>query len=848
MRNPHLGRTRSAVCLGLLLATPSVLAAQGTASRPEQTNVPAARWDLLFANHDYFALRDEIARWRGGNSPQLQYYRGLLARTFNRPDDAIAFLRPLVGNRSAALGARNALAARALAESYLTLYRYSDAANAYRAAGSGNLLRDSIAELQLQLPAQVAQLIGDVLPQRVSWKRAAILDTLRNAGMRARIVAAINGAGVTHPLQVSISAPFTIIDSSTAASHRVELLTGRVGTLSLTGRRTQARVGLIASLDVGPASVSNVVTLVMSDADLTSADGIHVTGIIGFPVINALGRVALTRDGHIALSSPGAARLDSSPRAPIAFDQAASRNLVPVVEGTANGRRASFTVSFAAANTVLYPSFARTGANAVGGDTASGGPNGDEASTNRRDLDLRIGGDTVRLPDVPIIASGANLETAFHEGNLGADAVGQADALTFDFATMTVGFDRLPPPPVLPGLALPQQVGSGPTTERGPRELAFIALLFGLFIVPKALQRFRLPGAITSLLMGGVARALGFFPDDPTLQLLSTLGIVALFLFAGLEIDGRELRKHVRPLAWHAGIWTALATATAVGAALLFGASPRVAALLALALVTPSTGFILSSLSGFGLTEAEQRTVKTYAIGSELIALTALFFVTQSTSLLRLALASGAMIGLVVLIPLAFRFFATVVAPYAPRSEFAFLLMVAVVCAYTTRRLGVYYLVGAFVVGLAAQRFRADHPAMSSERMVDALESFGSVFIPFYFFHAGTEISPDQLTFSALGIGVLLLAVFVPVRIAVIGFHRRLTLRESFRSSRRIGSALVPTLVFTLVIVEILHDRFALSGTVAGALVLYTILNTMMPGFVLRGEPADFEDVAAAPV
>jgi Kef-type K+ transport system membrane component KefB len=348
--------------------------------------------------------------------------------------------------------------------------------------------------------------------------------------------------------------------------------------------------------------------------------------------------------------------------------------------------------------------------------------------------------------------------------------------------------------------------------------------------------------------MGIAARGLGFFPEDPTLQLLSTLGIVALFLFAGLEIDGRELRKNVSPLVWHAAIWSALFTLTAVITVQVLGASGRVAALVALALVTPSTGFILSSLSGFGLSDVEQRSVKTYAIGSELIALTVLFFVLQSTSALRLGLAIAAMVALVVLIPLAFRFFAAVVAPYAPRSEFAFLLMVAVVCAYTTRRLGVYYLVGAFVVGLAAQRFRADHPAMSSEKMVDALESFGSVFIPFYFFHAGTEISREQLTLNAFGIGVLLLVILVPVRVAVTGLHRKLTLRESFRASRRIGSALLPTLVFTLVIAGILHNRFALSGDIVGGLVLYTILNTMMPAFTLHGEPADFEDVEAARV
>lgn len=400
-------------------------------------------------------------------------------------------------------------------------------------------------------------------------------------------------------------------------------------------------------------------------------------------------------------------------------------------------------------------------------------------------------------------------------------------------------------PPIIEALTSPDT--QSPEPQKIPGQLGFIGILFALFLVPKMLQRFRIPGAITALAMGFAATALGLFPDDPTLRLFSTLGIVSLFLFAGLEIDGAELRRNVKPLILHATIWTALAIATGVAAAAILHLSPRPAALISLALVTPSTGFILSSLSSFGLTVPEQKTVRTYAIGSELIALTALFFILQSTSAQQLALSLAAMTAVVIVIPFAFRTFSTLIAPYAPRSEFAFLLLVGVASAYATRLLGVYYLVGAFLVGVAAQRFRARHPAMSSEKMVDALEAFGSVFIPFYFFHAGTEILADNLSWLAIGIGALLVLTLVPLRVAVISLHRRIALRESFELSRRIGSAMVPTLVFTLVIMGILVERFALSPAIAGALVIYTVVNTTLPAFVLRAQPADFEDVEALP-
>ena len=392
------------------------------------------------------------------------------------------------------------------------------------------------------------------------------------------------------------------------------------------------------------------------------------------------------------------------------------------------------------------------------------------------------------------------------------------------------------------------QAAPPPSPEKISSQVGLIGLLFALFLVPKTLQRFRIPGAITALLMGVAASMSGLLPNDVTLRLFSTLGIVSLFLFAGLEIDGHELRRNAKPLILHAAIWTTLAIGTALAARAMLDLPIRAAALLSLALVTPSTGFILSTLPSFGLTADERSTVRTYAIGSELIALTALFFVLQTTSARHLALALAAMAGVVILIPLAFRGFAVLVAPYAPRSEFAFLLMVGVACAYATTLLGVYYLVGAFLVGVAAQRYRGAHPAMSSEKMIDALESFGSVFIPFYFFHAGTEIVQENISWRAFLVGMLLVATFVPLRVAVISLHRRLALAEGFATSRRVGSAMVPTLVFTLVILGILSEKFALPSVMAGALVFYTIVNTTLPAFVLKAPPANFEEVAALPL
>jgi len=63
-------------------------------------------------------------------------------------------------------------------------------------------------------------------------------------------------------------------------------------------------------------------------------------------------------------------------------------------------------------------------------------------------------------------------------------------------------------------------------------EIAYIALLFGLFIVPRIIQRFGIPAAITAFALGaGASLGFGLFRGDDTVALLATLGIVSLFLF-----------------------------------------------------------------------------------------------------------------------------------------------------------------------------------------------------------------------------------------------------------------------------------------------------------------------------
>jgi Kef-type K+ transport system membrane component KefB len=374
-------------------------------------------------------------------------------------------------------------------------------------------------------------------------------------------------------------------------------------------------------------------------------------------------------------------------------------------------------------------------------------------------------------------------------------------------------------------------------------DIAYLALLFTLFVAPRFLQRFGIPSALTALGFGAAAgMGLGIPHGDEVVHLFATLGVVALFLFAGLDVEVGELRREARVLVEHVVVRALLLAPLALGVAALFDIDRRAAFLVTLALITPSTGFILDSIDGWGLSERERFWVRSTAIATELVALAVLFIVLQSTSLQRMGWSALAIVGMILVLPAIFRWFAKVVVPHAPKSEFGFLVMIATACALVTRSLGVYYLVGAFIVGMSAQRFRQSLPALSSERMLSAVEAFASLFVPFYFFHAGLELTTADFQLTALLTGLGFLVVIVPIRLLLVGGHRGLRLREALAQSLRVGVPLLPTTVFTLVLVEILRERFVVPPFLIGGLIVYMLVNTLAPSLILRKPTPAFED------
>ena len=373
------------------------------------------------------------------------------------------------------------------------------------------------------------------------------------------------------------------------------------------------------------------------------------------------------------------------------------------------------------------------------------------------------------------------------------------------------------------------------------QEIFGILFLFGILVVPKILQRYQLPAPVTCFFMGFLAILyLPELPANQTILLLATLGISSLFLFAGLEVRPQDLRRGKWPLLGYLATQTGLLAATSWGMISWAGLEWQPAILVALALLTPSTGFILDSLGRWGVDEHETFWITTKAISAEILALLLLVVVLQAASPVRLLISTSVLAVIIVGLPLLFLAFGRFVLPHAPGSEFSFLVLMGFIAAYLTKQLGVYYLVGAFLAGVLAQVVRGRMPTLVNDDILHAVRLFASFFIPFYFFASGMRVPPEALSWEALYLGLAASALFIPVRIAVVWVQRRPVFDEHWRNRLRIAITLTPTLIFTLVLAAILRERYQLAEPLYGALLVYTLVNTVLPSFILP-RPIDFD-------
>lgn len=367
--------------------------------------------------------------------------------------------------------------------------------------------------------------------------------------------------------------------------------------------------------------------------------------------------------------------------------------------------------------------------------------------------------------------------------------------------------------------------------EHITKDLQYLLIFSLVLIVPKLLIKFKIPSGITALFAGLlVSTFIPEFQDDSLFRFLSQIGITSLFVFAGLEVDFDELKADKVYLSKYILKYFVALSLIAIAIMSLFSFNFQNSLILSLGIFTPSAGFILTSLHAFKVNEDQEYWVKSKAISKEVLSILLLFLALQGGDIKSLSISIAFFAGLFIILPTVFRFFFKYISPYAPNSEIPFLVALSLVAGVISKELGAYYLVGAFAVGLVGARFKKDIFHEGEEVLFRSLSGFFSVFLPFYFFYAGLGLSINYFGIDSLKLGALMLVIFVPLRLFLISNSiKRFMKDDKELDTYKISFSLMPTLIFGLVISNILLNKNEIPTSVVYGLIIYTLFTSILP-------------------
>ncbi len=386
--------------------------------------------DRLFAERHYIELAAALSSAADLSPAQRVFYRGILANRRNDAADSIANLEIALPSADAA---HLKVAYYVLADDYSKTFRYADAAGVYRKIEQ---------RFSASLPGKEHQDVRDSLrkwealshaePQTVRIEQPFVVNRTRDEAGILTVPASFHDETVACVLDTG--ANYSVLTLSLAKSLGLALSDATIPVDSITGGEVPAQLAVVPEFHLGAALVKNAVFLIFDDKDLYIAPIKHqIRGIIGFPVIAALGRLTFHQNGDIEIGG-AAASAGSEPNLYL-------EERTPLVAATTDGKTLLFTLDSGATQSVLFASYykmhrADFSGKPVPQDSTGAGGTRSNLAFYKESLELKFGGKIAHLSHVPVYTEKLGTGHDFFYGNLGQDVLRQFDRYTLDFRNM----------------------------------------------------------------------------------------------------------------------------------------------------------------------------------------------------------------------------------------------------------------------------------------------------------------------------------------------------------------------------------------------------------------------------
>ncbi len=392
--------------------------------------------DALIKEKKYLELLTALSNPTGLKTNDYEVFEGVLANRTNHLDTSIRLLKqaiPILQKQ----GARNReqIALETLADGYSRLYRYAEAADTYMTLEKrlGNQMSPA-ERAGVESEALQWGLLRHVRPQEVSVGAA-----FKVAGKRdplGVLEAPVEIRGETRYWVVDTGSNISAISKSEARRLGIQPLKGPTALKGVSGIQVPVHVAVAPELRIGKARLHNVVFVLLDDQDLLVKQ-LHyqIDGIIGYPVLAALGRVTFYRNDKFGVE------VRSKPFPRKDYNLFVEKQ-TPVIAARIGGTTWLVTFDTGVQRTILTARYFREHTSdfamkrAIDQSMAGVGGTRSTSTYTLDSVPVQIDGRSTVLHDVPVLTDRLGKNYDDFCGNLGLDAVQQFSAFTLDFDDM----------------------------------------------------------------------------------------------------------------------------------------------------------------------------------------------------------------------------------------------------------------------------------------------------------------------------------------------------------------------------------------------------------------------------
>ena len=249
----------------------------------------------------FFELREALQK-AGWDNPENLFYRGLVESRFGQERAAVVDLQKfLAASNDQGLHRK---ANEEMASALVRLGRYGDAALAL-----SEVLRltppNDIDRTDTENSRAFYESLADVAPQTVEFGEETAVQAEFNPLGTWNVPVEVNGHKGTWIFDTG--ANWSTVSESEAAEMGLALRETNTYVKGSTGKKNPLRVAIAGDLRFADAHLKNVVFLVLSDKALYVGPlKYQIRGILGIPVLRALGRVSMSAKGVVRIEAKGA--------------------------------------------------------------------------------------------------------------------------------------------------------------------------------------------------------------------------------------------------------------------------------------------------------------------------------------------------------------------------------------------------------------------------------------------------------------------------------------------------------------------------------------------------------------